>query len=217
VFVTAGSLPSKYVGAIMVGRGVSGLFSNLLSLVTLPSLNHTGAFSAVTFFTVSGISSILASTFYCLVLKRNECFKFYVQNVREAICLAESGKFCDDSQITESEAQDIRVSSFRDFINATKRQFSSTQGILYTIFAVYFITYSVFPAVILHRPLKCVKNQNTAYLILLLLFNMGDLMGRILSIQRKLMVSIKTTKILTLLRLVFLCTFMLIAFDSPPT
>ena len=163
VFLTVGSLPSKYMGAIMLGRGVSGLFSNLLSLATLPHIfDFRSNFASITFFTVSGICALFASTFYCLILKKNECFMFYVQDVQEAIKMAQFGKFCTDTKITESEAQDIKVRSFRGILTATKRQFTSTRGLLYTSFFVYFMTYSVFPVVIFTNQLKCVSSKDTS-------------------------------------------------------
>ena len=51
---------------------------------------------------------------------------------------------------------------------------------------------------------------------MLTLFNSGDVIARILAMQRHLMVSLKTTKILTFIRLIFFATFLPIAFQCPP-
>ena len=102
VYVMAGSMPTKYMGAIILGRGISGFFSNLLSIVSINKFDISQNDAAITFFSISAAGSLLASTFYVLVLKRNECFKFYIQDSQQAISMARSGRFVENTAVTES-------------------------------------------------------------------------------------------------------------------
>ena len=162
VFVMVGMMPSKYMGAIILGRGISGLFSNLLSLASLKQFHHTDDFVSITFFTISAGGALLASTFYTLVLKKSECFRFYLQDVRDSIDMAKSGRFCEQNLVTESAAQDIKVHKPRDVFAAIKRQFRNTNGLLYAVIINFTMTYSIFPVVLLTPKLKLISCRSSS-------------------------------------------------------
>jgi len=77
IWALAGGMPYQYIGAVMLGEGISGLISNLIRLITLYVSPNNASYTAVTFFSISAIGAFIASSVFTIVLKKNECFKFY--------------------------------------------------------------------------------------------------------------------------------------------
>ena len=78
IWALAGGMPHKYIAAIMLGEGISGIISNLLRLMTLYLFPDEPSWAAVMFFSVSALMAFIASAIYTIVLKNNECFQFYL-------------------------------------------------------------------------------------------------------------------------------------------
>ena len=74
VYALAGGMPFKYIAAIMLGQGISGIFSNVLRTITLCVFPDDTRLSAILFFSVSAAFTLLTALAYCLVLQKNKCF-----------------------------------------------------------------------------------------------------------------------------------------------
>ena len=78
-------MPFRYMAASMLGLGFGGLFSNVLKLIALLAYPSNDKASAFTFFPVGAFFILIIAFSYCLILQRNECFQFYLNQMSEVV------------------------------------------------------------------------------------------------------------------------------------
>ncbi len=109
------------------------------------------------------------------------------------------------------------------FLIITKRSFLIAWQFLISITFVFILTFIVYPGVSLHTGFKFMENVEPAArdawtpLIFLSLFNVCDTLGRWLAGQKFAQAPDTVVLILTYARVIFIVTFMLIAFNVEPS
>ena len=143
IFGLAGTMPFKYMAAVMLGNGISGIASNILRAITLVAFPGGDAEdakkSAILFFSISALFVFICASMYSLVLKNNEFFKFYLNEIAESNQLDENDHSSNNpimrvdnversSETREAtiKQEDLTIRSVGEFWQAIKRQFSKT-------------------------------------------------------------------------------------------
>mmetsp|Transcript_10108 Transcript_10108/g.7575 ORF Transcript_10108/g.7575 Transcript_10108/m.7575 type:complete len:158 (-) Transcript_10108:146-619(-) len=83
VFGLGGVLPSKYMGMIMFGNGVSGLFTNFVQIIILLTLPDEEFLGAMIYFGISAFFLLLCA-FCGVVLMKNRYFQHYYKKSNRA-------------------------------------------------------------------------------------------------------------------------------------
>ena len=107
-----------------------------------------------------------------------------------------------------------------NFLSVAKKNFATTNGLLYLIMFVFATTFTVFPAFTFDASLSLLSSlpNSDGWFILLMntLFSVFDSAGRKLGGLPQFDVHTSTLKIFSALRLIFIATFYLIAFRVGP-
>jgi len=97
-----------------------------------------------------------------------------------------------------------------------KRSLAQTHGLLWALFFVYIITFTVFPAVTFDANLKMLDGVSNAasWFVLMMntIFSIFDTVGRKLGGMKFFDLSPTSVKVLSAARLIFVATFYLVAF-----
>jgi hypothetical protein len=107
------------------------------------------------------------------------------------------------------------------YFKAAKRNFLKTQGLLFALLFVFLVTFTVFPGVTDHSYLKfmlSLQNDLSWFnLFMTTVFNVMDTVGRKMGGLKTFDLEGVTIKILSLTRVIFVATFLLVAFEVGPT
>jgi hypothetical protein len=106
------------------------------------------------------------------------------------------------------------------YFKAAKRNFLKTQGLLFALLFVFLVTFTVFPGVTDHSYLTFILSlQNDLSwfnLFMTTVFNVMDTVGRKMGGLKTFDLEGVTIKILSLARVIFVLTFLLVAFEVGP-
>ncbi len=105
VFGLGGMLPFKYMGAIMLGNGLSGISTNILQTICLLALPDNEFESAMVYFVISA-GILVSCAVGALVLSKNKYFEFYIKKANKAQNVAVrriSGVFEDGKGLLDKE------------------------------------------------------------------------------------------------------------------
>jgi equilibrative nucleoside transporter 1/2/3 len=187
-FGVAGMLPSVYTQAVMSGQAVAGVFSSLLEIFTLALFDDQEK-SAFLYFVLAEVL-LLVTLIACISLDK---LPFYIYHTHK-----------NDSLASPSE-RTAKGSIFKETFLVFKKTFVYGFSVAY----VFFVTLAIFPNYIdsIEPPKKFQNNKFWFPVTCFLLFNVGDLIGRVLAgiigIPRKKY----SLVVLSCLRTVFLVLF----------
>jgi equilibrative nucleoside transporter 1/2/3 len=77
IFGLAGMLPPKYMGAVMLGNGLSGITCNLINCITLAAFPNDLFLGSIVYFVIAACMLIVC-LFCKLVLRQNEFSQYYI-------------------------------------------------------------------------------------------------------------------------------------------
>jgi len=182
VFTMAAGMPFKYMGAVMFGNGIAAIFCNLLkalTLVVLPydptdSTTDQNAFLGSLIFIGTCAVLLFSCVFIQLCLLRNNPFFIYYLDWTKATPQTQNSPNVMDASDLSAD-QPIGMTSFVapvsiakppiketwcNFLKVAKRNFQTTNGLLYALFVCYILTFTVFPAVSFDASLKMLASIN---------------------------------------------------------
>lgn len=180
VFTMAAGMPFKYMGAVMFGNGLAAIFCNLLKALTLitlpydptdPSTDENAFLGSVIF--IGTCASLLFSCVFIqlFLLRKNPFYVYHLDWTQAAVQPENSPNVLDTSDL--STDQPIGMTSFVapvsiakppiketwcNFIKVARRNFGTTNGLLYALFVCYILTFTVFPAVSFDTSLSMLSN-----------------------------------------------------------
>ncbi|CAH1736445.1 equilibrative nucleoside transporter 1 isoform X1 [Aphis gossypii] len=132
VFGMAAKLPTKYIGAVVLGTNLSGTFTSIANIASI-SITPDARTAAIYYFTTA-LFVLLAcfDTYFALPL--NRFYKYHELIYQREI----------ENQNSKQSGEDEKVPYWRIFKQASPQ--------LFNVFFVFFVTLSIFPAV--HSDIK---------------------------------------------------------------
>lgn len=240
VFTMAGSMPFKYIAAVMFGSGIVGLALAFLRAITLASFPVTGDgtsekdkenefHSALVFYGIAAVV-MLACAVLQLMVQRNEYAIYYLdwtknpryQKASEVNNTEDTGEFNELKLMrkTSSIAVEPKVETWGTYLPAAKRNFMQTEGLLFSLLYIFLMTFVIFPNALAssYYGFLLGRNQELSwyYCINTTIFCIGDAIGRKLGGMPACNLQIKWVNINSLLRTIFLATTLLITFEVGP-
>lgn len=194
IFGMAGPFPPKYMGAVMAGQAMGGIFPSVVGIIVValrisPKDSGFSSFFIATVFLVASFIGFLWVT-------KVPFYRFYAPtDVSDATATTASSALSSEEEDDDDELSDREIarSNEPDLIPPTASSVPSTTNVIAAIWpfcAVVFFTFaqtiSVFPAVteLIESTLPEKSLWTERYFSLVtcfLLFNVGDYSGRILS------------------------------------
>jgi len=199
LFGLASVFPEKFgvISAVLIGQGIGGVLSVGLHLISIATLKNPN-FRAMIFFSL-GSFIVGLGILLCMCISRDKDFQRYLIE-RTFECDSNESLIIDGIEaVSRSDSQASKVTSSADSDQAVQKEITSfselvqhkTWSYFVTIFLVYTVTLSLFPAVAAQiQPVAydCTKEYHTKWytaLWCIFLFNSGDAAGRIISGKTK--------------------------------
>jgi hypothetical protein len=226
IFQLAGGLPAHYIGALILGPGISGVFANFVRALTLiiwpVDTEPNNAFiGALIFFLIcSAVNVFCGLLMYVLV--KNE---FAIYHLWQFEGFSPANYTSPDSAKTvklSKKAGEVEHVTLGSLYSGVKENLSSTQGLLYAICFIYIISFILFPGVTNDASFGFLSNSNIHnpeswyQLASVFLFNVADTIGRLGGNLESWELKLSTTKGLTYARSLFFVTFLLTDFAVAP-
>jgi hypothetical protein len=234
----AGGLPSKYMGAIFLGHGISGIASNVfraLSLVIWPAAaNPSNQYIGVMAYVL--LASVF--TFCCgmcqFVLKKNEFAIYHLwknPGFRPRYVPMHDASFISDDasevggmspRLSKKGPVLHRSDSLSSVSDTVRTNFRKTKGLLYALCSVVIISVMIFPGTVADTSFTFVNNLglvNTEawyQLTVVFIYNCFDTVGRWLGGNPKFDLSRHKIRFWSHARVIFIATFLLTDFVAPP-
>lgn len=140
VFGLAGFLPAQYVGAVMVGNGLSGIACTLVEMLlvaTLPGKSNLYA-QALIFYSWATAVLLLSAAAYPFVTSS----KFFQYHEKKAqVANAEKIILPDRKEEATETAAEM---TFAEFMTQFKANFAATKSMLLSLMWVFVVTFVVF-------------------------------------------------------------------------
>lgn len=197
-FGFGGFLPYRFMAAIQLGNGISGILMNVLRSITLTiypkDTPHELQQGAIIYFACSGLIMLTATSLFPFH-KRLELLKYYHKKAKAQ----------EEGLVVKEEA------------NKLWQVFKETIGMSFGLFSVYFCTFLVFPGTSDSTSISFIKSSAWFNVFFVSLFNVFDTIGRTMGGINTFFISVRALYALTFLRYLFVGTFVAIAKNWGPS
>ena len=171
-FSLAAAFPFQITQGVMLGIGVSGTTASGLAALIKLSMNdgfHDNEIKARIYFGIA-LGALVLALICCILLRKNEFVKFYVDEFRDHgdDYLTNEGDFSEQATLMKTESSMV-------FVNM-KDTLRLVVPMLFSVFWTFFISLFVFPSF----GVKLHPDNDWFGIIIIFMFNIGDLCGRFL-------------------------------------
>ncbi|TNV72798.1 hypothetical protein FGO68_gene5917 [Halteria grandinella] len=238
-FALGGMLPGKYMGAIMLGNGLSGISLNICRAITLAAIPDDYYMGALIYFILASLILIFCA-FAHWKFQQLEFVKYYIKlandeknkTQRRISGVHGSALISEDAEINKSgnylpttdrgsqllQVKEVKeISPLRAFFTMMFTAFKLSYTFLLSIVCVFFVTFVIFPAVIcdtniyfLHFIQSTDLRIGWTMLMFIFAFNLFDTIGRWLAGQSYGGLPDKVVLVMTYSRFIFIATTFLV-------
>jgi hypothetical protein len=204
---------------------MSGLTSNMFRGISFLLKFETLRANTIFFYCISTGFYLFCACAFNFVLLNNNYFKFYFAKIQRINVTANDDEFqnIDDQPVAAVQADEDapeEVNSLGGWLQAVANQFTMTKGLYYALFFCFSLTFTLFPPSVFATTLtitdKMADPVTMFQFIMLIVYNVGDLSGRMVGGCAWSMIGRMPTIVGIYCRVIFFGTFIAIMFNCGP-
>ena len=218
IFSMSGGLPSKNTAALMLGPGICGCVTIGLRFIVLalyPSRDFASLWKGAFFSYAFAAGFLFLCAFLQWRLGKNEYALYHLKKFPGF--KPEGGDNHDEVRLSVCQEKEVTV---RAVLENIRENFNNTRGLLYAIAGCFFFTMIIFPGwtndSYFNFLANTVRPESWYQVTCVTIFSFVECPGAYIANTKWGAISLETAKSTSYYRVIFIVTFVLVAFECPP-